>query len=121
MSVASSFGSSHTTDSGITSDSMYYSLSDGDGLKGYGIFEDDTDTDEKDADKEKDRDKEDSESHIAGTTGGSSVSTAGGSGGSGNSGNGVAKKTRMRVLGHACAAGCGHWCWAANERFELAA
>ena len=27
------------------------------------------------------------------------------------------RRRKMRVFGHPCAAGCGHWCWAANERF----
>ena len=34
----------------------------------------------------------------------------------GTSGNNRERHPNMRVLGHACAAGCGHWCWAANER-----
>ncbi|KIJ44118.1 hypothetical protein M422DRAFT_67733 [Sphaerobolus stellatus SS14] len=107
MTPSSSYNSSGgISDSSGTTETQYWSMSDGEVLKGSGSggsFEEEADDESKDGDKERDRETQDG--------GGSHIGIAAN----------LSKKVRMRVLGHACAAGCGHFCWAANERFGLPA
>ncbi|KAF8519696.1 hypothetical protein JB92DRAFT_1977542 [Gautieria morchelliformis] len=98
------YGTMDSYSSTDTSSATYYSFSDSSehAARGEDAAEDDDDSEQDGSGgrgSDKDRGKEELREYEAST------------------GNNTERRPNMRILGHACAAGCGHWCWAANERF----
>jgi SEA/GATOR complex protein SEA2/WDR24 len=98
------YGTTDSYSSTDTSTATYYSFSDSSehGTRGEDAVEDDDDSEQDGSGgrgSDKDKGREELREYEA------------------SAGNNSERRPNMRILGHACAAGCGHWCWAANERF----
>lgn len=97
---SSAFSTSDSYSSTESGSTMYYSPSDGSERESKGEDGGDENLEHNGSVRGGDKDKGRDDTHDHGIVNG--------------------RRSKMRVLGHTCAAGCGHWCWAASERFGTA-